>query len=116
MPIQLYPTAGYIHSVAKGAGLGPLSDKDKDHLRRLAGIVAEIAAEPQQEEKRKLWYRHNSLEKVRPMLLVFPEDSWEEIIGEDQINLHLACKWFAGLQPEETAPDHSTISRFRSRL
>ena len=35
---------------------------------------------------------------------------------EDQINLHLACKWFAGLQPEETAPDHSTISRFRSRL
>jgi len=32
---------------------------------------------------------------------------------EDQINLHLACKWFAGLQPEETAPDHSTISRFR---
>jgi len=60
---------------------------------------------------------------------------------EEQINLHLACKsptrhsrygdgaWFAGLpfdvaqgrelaerQPEETAPDHSTLCRFRSRL
>ena len=48
---------------------------------------------------------------------------------EEQVNLHLACKWFAGLpldvaqgrepaerQPEEMAPDHSTVSRFRSRL
>ena len=35
---------------------------------------------------------------------------------EEQINLHLACKWFAGLQPEETPPDHSTLCRFRSRL
>ena len=24
---------------------------------------------------------------------------------EEQVNLHLACKWFAGLQPEEMAPD-----------
>lgn len=32
---------------------------------------------------------------------------------EEQVNLHLACKWFAGLQPEEMAPDHSTVSRFR---
>ena len=23
---------------------------------------------------------------------------------EEQVNLHLACKWFAGLQPEEKAP------------
>jgi len=35
---------------------------------------------------------------------------------EDQVNLHLACKWFAGLMPEEAAPDHSTICRFRARL
>jgi len=35
---------------------------------------------------------------------------------EEQVSLHLACKWFAGLQPEETAPDHSTLGRFRSRL
>ena len=32
---------------------------------------------------------------------------------EEQVNLHLACKWFAGLGPEERAPDHSTLCRFR---
>jgi IS5 family transposase len=35
---------------------------------------------------------------------------------EEQVNLHLACKWFAGLQPEEKAPDHTVLCRFRSRL
>ena len=35
---------------------------------------------------------------------------------QDQVNLHLACKWVAGLMPEEAAPDHSTIGRFRARL
>jgi len=35
---------------------------------------------------------------------------------EEQINLHLACKWFVGLQPEDSAPDHSVLCRFRSRL
>lgn len=35
---------------------------------------------------------------------------------EDQANLHLACKWFVGLQPEEVAPDHTALCRFRARL
>jgi len=35
---------------------------------------------------------------------------------EEQVSFHLVCKWFAGLQPEEAAPDHSTLCRFRSRL
>jgi len=35
---------------------------------------------------------------------------------EEQINLHLACKWFVGLQPEEAGPDHSALCRFRARL
>jgi len=35
---------------------------------------------------------------------------------DDQVNLHLACKWFAGLMPEEAAPDHTTICRFRAKL
>ena len=35
---------------------------------------------------------------------------------EEQVNLHLACKWFAGLQPEEAGPDHSALCRFRTRL
>ena len=32
---------------------------------------------------------------------------------EEQVNLNVACKRFAGLQPEETAPDHSSLCRFR---
>jgi hypothetical protein len=56
-------------------------------LRNLAKKVAEIAAEPTQEKKRKLWYAHNQLEKNRPLVLVFPEDSWDEIISEDQLEV-----------------------------
>jgi len=35
---------------------------------------------------------------------------------EDQVNMHLACKWFVGLQPEERGPDHTALCRFRARL
>jgi len=35
---------------------------------------------------------------------------------EEQVSFHLVCKWFAGLQPEERAPDHTVLCRFRSRL
>ena len=35
---------------------------------------------------------------------------------EEQVNLHLACKWFVGLRPDETGPDHTALTRFRARL
>ena len=35
---------------------------------------------------------------------------------EEQVNMHLACKWFVGLQPEQFGPDHSALCRFRARL
>ena len=40
---------------------------------------------------------------------------------EEQVNLHLACKWFVGRelaerQPDETGPDYSALCRFRARL
>lgn len=79
----LHPTAGYIPDIAGNAGPGLLSDKEKDYLRGLAFKVAEIAANPKQEKTRRLWYKHNRLEKVTPRVLVFPEDSWIDIIGED---------------------------------
>lgn len=82
-----YPTAGYILDVSQGAEPGPLSKEERESLRSLARKVSEIANNPKQEEKRNLWYRHNRLEKVRPMVLVFPEDSWIEIIGEDELKV-----------------------------
>ena len=87
MPTMLHPTAGYIWNVSHGAEPEALARDERDILLNLAHRVAEIAAHPKQEERRKLWYQHNRLEETRPMMLVFPEDSWVEIIGEDQLQL-----------------------------
>jgi len=87
MPTTLHPTAGYLPNIAHGAEPGSLTHAEREKLRSLAQQVAEIAGERRQVEKRELWYRHNRLEPVRPMLLVFPEDAWAEIIGEDQLEL-----------------------------
>jgi hypothetical protein len=87
MPTVLHATAGYIWDVAHGAPPGSLSAAERERLRALAHQVAEIAAHPKQKEKRDLWLRHNRLEHVRPLILVFPEDSWVEILGEDQLEL-----------------------------
>ena len=83
----LHPAAGCILNVVQGAEPGPLPSVERDLLRRLADRVVEIARHPKQAEKRELWYQHNSLEHTRPMVLVFPEDSWAEIINEDQLEL-----------------------------
>ena len=56
------------------------SRPDRELLRDLARRVAEIAELPIQAERRELWKQHNSLESVRPMLLVFPEGSWVELV------------------------------------
>jgi hypothetical protein len=56
------------------------SASDRDWLRDLARRVAEIAELPIQAERRELWTQHNSLKPVRPMLLVFPEGSWVELL------------------------------------
>ena len=85
--ILFSPTAGYILDVSRGAEPGPLSKEEREFLHSLAKKVLEIANNPKQEEKRNLWYRHNRLEKVRPLLLVFPEDSWTEIIEENQLTV-----------------------------
>lgn len=82
-----YPTAGYIPNIAEGAEPGPLSSQERECLRILARKVAKIADDPRQGKKRDLWYRHNRLEKVRPLILVFPEDSWIEIISENELRV-----------------------------
>jgi hypothetical protein len=85
--LTLHPTAGYVPDIARGAGPGPLLPKERELLHSLAQRYLEIAADPKQQVKRDLWYRHNRLEPVRPMLLVFPEDAWGEILPESQLTL-----------------------------
>jgi hypothetical protein len=57
-----------------------ISVKDRQILRELAKQVAEIADLPVMEERRSMWKRHNRLERVRPMVLVFPEGAWRELL------------------------------------
>jgi hypothetical protein len=62
-----------------------VSPKDRDILRALAARVADIAALPVQEEKRRLWRRLNGLNPVRPMVMM-DQVCWNEM--GDEMALH----------------------------
>jgi hypothetical protein len=59
-----------------------ITNNDRTILRDLAQRVAEVAALPVQAERRKLWKKHNALQPVRPLILVFPEGSWNELLPD----------------------------------
>jgi hypothetical protein len=63
-----------------------ISPHDRNILRSTALRVAEIAAMPTQAQKRKRWKQHNSLKPVRPLILVFPEGSWEELLPDSDLS------------------------------
>jgi len=79
-----------------------ISTKDRQVLRRLASQVAELAARPIEQEKRKLWYRLNALEPTRPVIFCDPENGWNEIITIDQFKCEgeLAQRWEMNLRKE----------------
>lgn len=56
-----------------------VSSSDRTYLRDMARRVAEIAADPVQEQRELLWKQHNDLQTDRPLVLAFPEGSWEEL-------------------------------------
>lgn len=86
-PTVLHPTAGFIPDIARDALPGRISPGETTILRDIAKRVAELAGVPGQAEKRRLWLRHNRLEPVRPMLLVFPEDAWSDILPPGEMTL-----------------------------
>ena len=65
-----------------------IGTKDRQILRDLAKRVQAIAALPIMAQRRAMWKRHNALERVRPMVLIFPEGSWREL----QPELALKCE------------------------
>ena len=75
-----------------------VSEKDKKILRSLAAKVAELSARPVEKEKRQLWYDHDCLKPVRPVVFCDPENGWNEIITENQLKCagELAIKWEMG--------------------
>jgi len=76
--------------------------KDKNILRELAGIIAGLAARPEELNKKSLWYRLNRLEKTRPLVFCDPENGWYEIITPDQLKCegNLARIWEFKLRKE----------------
>ncbi len=59
--------------------------KDKQILRDLAKRFAEITNSPEMERRRERWYAHNDLKEGPPLILMFPEGSWNEILTDDDL-------------------------------
>jgi hypothetical protein len=62
-------------------------EKDRTILRELASKIAEIAALPVQEEKRRLWRKLNGLHPERPMVTI-DQVSWGEMDIDGKLALH----------------------------
>jgi hypothetical protein len=59
-----------------------ISSGDRIILRDLAKRLTDIAALPVMAERKKLWRLHNSLKPARPLILVYPEGSWREMLPD----------------------------------
>ena len=62
-----------------------LSNHDRSVIRDLAREVAEVAARPEITLRRQKWIEHNSLRSGEPMMLIFPEGSWTELLPASQM-------------------------------
>lgn len=60
----------------------PVSDHDRRILRALARRIRDLTVDPARAATIAGWKRHNRLEPGRPMVLVFPEGGWRELIPE----------------------------------
>ena len=79
-----------------------IAEKDRKILRSLAVKMAELATRPVEEGKKELWYAHNDLFPVRPLVFCDPEGGWDEIISTDSLKCHgdLAQRWEKYLRKE----------------
>jgi len=61
------------------------STSDRNVIRELARRVADVAAMPIQRQRIDAWKRHNALRGQRPMILIFPEGAWRELLPESTL-------------------------------
>ena len=64
-----------------------MKNNDREILRSLAKQVAEIAALPIQDEKRRLWRALNGLHPERPMVII-DQVCWSEVNIDNKLTLH----------------------------
>ena len=95
-----------------------ISPREKGILRDLAAKVAGLAARPVEDEKKRLWTLHNDLHPTRPLVFCDPENGWNEIIPQDQIQCEGALfrMWEMALRKEvfwgETMQDDRVIEPY----
>ena len=79
-----------------------IGKKDREILRSLASKMAELAGRSIEGEKIELWYAHNDLIRVRPLVHCDPEGGWDEIIPNDSLKCvgDLAQRWEMYLRKE----------------
>jgi len=79
-----------------------MSREDREVLRVLAQRVAGIAASARMQETRRLWTQLNMLQKTRPLVFCDPENGWNEIVTESQMQCRgkLARRWEMDLRKE----------------
>ncbi|MHB9033499.1 MAG: hypothetical protein ACYC6L_10665 [Anaerolineae bacterium] len=61
-----------------------MPNQDRVILRDLAKRVKEIAELPIMAERRQKWVQHNRLAPGKPLILVFPEGSWRELLPDSE--------------------------------
>jgi hypothetical protein len=79
-----------------------MTAEDRSVLRRLAERVAALADTPAMAETRRLWTKINRLERTRPAVFCDPENGWNEIVTEPQMQCQgkLARRWEMDLRKE----------------
>jgi hypothetical protein len=79
-----------------------ISKADRQVLVKLADNVAAISQSPQMAEKQLLWRKINALQKTRPVIFCDPENGWNEVVTEAQMQCRgkLARRWEMDLRKE----------------
>ena len=54
-------------------------------LRKLAYKIKEYSENSDNENLKRLWVLHNKLKQERPMMLVFPEGGWRELVKKESL-------------------------------
>ena len=62
-----------------------ISSKEREIIRELAKQVKDAAQRPEMKKREELWYAHNELKTTDPVIAVFPEMSWREIITPESL-------------------------------
>lgn len=62
-----------------------MNASERQLLRELAWRVTEAAALPVMEQRRIAWKHHNALGAGKPLLLLFPEGAWRELLPDSAL-------------------------------